>query len=286
VVMTDPSTSPFVSVAARQLDLRAIRGFDQAIVVYENVEVVPVRALAPAGGALDLASQASGFAETAKRPLIGAAAPVLIGDALRSDGPITGAGVVVVGSTGTDAWQLTVDGQAIDRRPAYGWASAYAVTGPGDAMLTVRTSGAHRAFLSMQIVGWVAAILMAFQRRAVVGARVPEPEPDAVAGERVEDVPAPVLVGVGASTGVAAGGAEAVTISAAPVAVMEDLAGDPFAPEWSEDVESDEVEAFETFEVGDLEGFDGGADEPEHDAVEAGAAGNESDTPTSEDQRS
>jgi hypothetical protein len=89
-----------------------------------------------------------------------------IGEALRVDSPRSGQGtladglVVHVAESRSDRWRLEVDGGAAEQVGA-GWATQFRVVGGGDAELSVAPSGRRLAGNVVQVVAWLAALVVA-----------------------------------------------------------------------------------------------------------------------------
>ena len=76
----------------------------------------------------------------------------------RGDVPV---GTVHLGITPDSNWRLSVDGQDVDVRPAFGVTSAYDIPTAGDAVLDYRTGGGRRAALLVVGLAWLATVLAA-----------------------------------------------------------------------------------------------------------------------------
>jgi hypothetical protein len=150
-----PPPSDLLDALGTQVDLRSV-ATDPAFVVYENAAWAPGRALLP--DAAVGPSQQSGPRAAQAAELAGAT-PVLANASPPATfrGRLPAAGDVYLSETGSSRWRLTVAGQAAPRRPAFGWASAFAATA-GPATLTYRTPPIRIVELWIVLILWAAAL--------------------------------------------------------------------------------------------------------------------------------
>jgi GT2 family glycosyltransferase len=166
---TVPVPADLVTALGQQEDLRTVAS-DEALLVYQNTAWAPSPAVlaGPAQAASRSASPAA-----AQGVSLAGAPPLLTGgqpDAVTGRVP---AGVeVLVASTRSGRWNLSVAGHRATRRGAFGWAMAFAVAGPGGrAVLRYRTPLIRDLALLIQILLWAAAAAhLARRRRLGAGA--------------------------------------------------------------------------------------------------------------------
>jgi GT2 family glycosyltransferase len=175
-----PLPSGVTSAMAVQLDLERTE-LDDTLVVYENTQWIPVRSQLSPGAAE--ASEEAGFEGLVSADLQGSA-PVLPLDRAGVESSATGtlpAGTTYLAVPSDGSWSLTVGGERLVRRPAFGWANAFEVAEPGDATLEYGAPATRTAAVGLQAAGWVlvaAVALLAGRRRR----RIPEPGPAAPEG--------------------------------------------------------------------------------------------------------
>jgi hypothetical protein len=120
--------------------------------VYENGAAMPVTATR--AGALSTGTSAyPGAADVAGwQPALSAL----------SDGPATGAvppGTLYAGYAPAGAFALTVDGHALARQAAFGWAAQYAVTAKGRATLSLSQFPLIPLAVLLELAAWVVLAL-------------------------------------------------------------------------------------------------------------------------------
>jgi GT2 family glycosyltransferase len=154
-----PVPADIDDMAEHQLDLRKLE-VEPALGVFQNVAPASVRTL-HAG----LSPAAVAQLDSPKDPLAAALAlpagsPVLTAQAGRPEASgRVGAGELVVGSPADDRWRVTVDGKAQSRREVLGWANGWAVPA-GAASLTYETSPVRLLVVLLQVLAWVAAVVL------------------------------------------------------------------------------------------------------------------------------
>ncbi|MGI8777916.1 MAG: glycosyltransferase [Acidimicrobiales bacterium] len=160
---------------ASQLDLRLLPS-DPAAIVYENTAWGPGREIAPATKLppdvptkLDSGADLSGGT-----PVLPGRGPVqFAGDLAPPGGPGApgggGIGQVLVSEAPASGWELSVGGRQSPRKPAFGVANSYQVTGTGHGVLHYRTPLFRYALLVLGIALWVGAVqaLTRLRRRLV-----------------------------------------------------------------------------------------------------------------------
>jgi hypothetical protein len=151
-----------------QLDLRLLPS-DPALDVYENVAWAPARSLlTEAGVAAVNSGTGSGADLSGSLPVLGGSGPV------RFSGNIPIPGGVLLAETPSSRWQLSVDGDSVARRRAFGVANVFAAGTAGPATLRYRTPVLRRLLAIVPFLLWAAAgtVLWRTRRRPAP----PEPE--------------------------------------------------------------------------------------------------------------
>ena len=80
-------------------------------------------------------------------------------------------GVVHLGIPFDDAWTLSVDGNSVEPRRAFGETTAYDVASAGAGSLRYETSALRYLAVAVQTLLWLAAIVIAARVRVSVGRR-------------------------------------------------------------------------------------------------------------------
>jgi hypothetical protein len=144
-----------VQALAAQEDLQSVAS-DEALVVYQNTAWAPSRAVLPA--AAEAASHSGAPAASQDAPLA-SATPVLPGQGPdRFSGPAPAQSDILVSSTDSARWHLSVGGRTARRRGAFGWAMAFAVPGAGGpASLRYHAPITGRLALALQLALWAVA---------------------------------------------------------------------------------------------------------------------------------
>jgi len=160
VLSTDPAntTRPAVlDTLDRQLDLRRVELGDESLVAYENTAWIPVRAVA-SGPAAEASRQAG--AEALIRSDFTGASPALPGPLpTAGEGPVEGE-VVLLAEAIDPRWELTVDGETLSRRTAFGWATAWDLSSSGAGAFRYRTAPTRYLLVAVQILLWVLALAL------------------------------------------------------------------------------------------------------------------------------
>jgi hypothetical protein len=190
-----PSTAVGDLVAAldSQLDLEQVQ-VDGALALYRNVAFAPLRAT---GISAEARAETT---LTGLQHLDFSGAMAVLPDADGADagfaGELDAGDTVVHASSASRRWALEVDARAVGRTDAYGWAEAFEAAEGGEARLHYRTPLSHYALLTVQVVLWLAALLVALRMRfgpaapalrpgQEGSAAAPEPDP-AAPGEPAE----------------------------------------------------------------------------------------------------
>ena len=152
-----------IDVLDDQLDLAAPLTKPPNYIVYENTAYTPTRSvLSPTGAA---ASQQAGGEVLAQADLRGSI-PFAVGapDGGDAVGDVT-AGTLHVAVPYDARWQLTVDGQRVVGRRAFGSTLAFDVPTAGRATLTYEADSQRSLWLTGQLVVWLALVLAASRFR-------------------------------------------------------------------------------------------------------------------------
>lgn len=165
-----PLPEGVAATLAQQLDLRGI-DVDPALTMYENDAWVPERAVLAAAEGADVAAALDSpepFDATVDLDL-SPSIPVLPAgpSATRFRGDVP-AGTVYLAETASERWQLEAGGEVAERATAFGWANAFAVDQPGEAVLHYRTSPVRWLAIAGQALLWLAAAgaIVRLRRRA------------------------------------------------------------------------------------------------------------------------
>jgi GT2 family glycosyltransferase len=159
-----PAPDGLVDVLDDQLDMSSPLTAPPNYLVYENTAATPTRGVLTALGA-DASTQAGGEA-VAQSDLRGTT-PFAVGAPDR--GPARGdlpAGTLHVAVPYDPAWRLTVGGEAVQGRTAFGATTAFDVPAAGPAVLEYRTSPLRPLLVALQALALVALALVATGVRA------------------------------------------------------------------------------------------------------------------------
>jgi hypothetical protein len=153
----DPSRPAVLDALDRQLDLRRVELGDESLVAYENMAWIPVRAVAT-GPAAEASRQAG--AEALIRSDFAGATPALPGELpTAGQGPVDGEAVLLAEAI-DPRWELTVDGEVLPRRTAFGWATAWDLSSAGDGAFRYQTAPTRYVLVAVQILLWVLALVL------------------------------------------------------------------------------------------------------------------------------
>jgi hypothetical protein len=150
-----PVPATLTTALESQLDLRRV-AIDDALIVYENTSWIPARA--SLGAPAVAASEESGFASLAVTDMSGSSVVLPSIGPTSARGPITGGSTILLSEASSSAWHFSVDGVAVARRPAFGWANVFTPATSGIGRLTYRTPISRRLADLAQVAGWIAAI--------------------------------------------------------------------------------------------------------------------------------
>jgi hypothetical protein len=167
----DPLPPPegLLSALESQLDLVGVIPELPTLERFENRAWIPTQALLTGDAAA--ASTAAG-ADVLVRSDLSDAEPVFIGsDALSGTSQTLDPGVVTLAVPDDDRWTLSVDGEQLASRSAFGQTTAFDVADGGSATLRYETSVARIVLVLLQALLWAAALLAAGRVRVPVGRR-------------------------------------------------------------------------------------------------------------------
>jgi GT2 family glycosyltransferase len=171
--VNDPLPLPIglVDALEDQLDLVALRPGLPTIEVFEN------RAWLPTFSQLDqqaVGPSASAGAEVLVRTDLSASVPLFVGaDQLDASTADVVDGVVHLGVPFDESWTLTVDGDAIEPRRAFGETTAFDVAEAGVGELRYDSGALRWLAILGQVFLWLAAIVVAARVRVPIGTRGP-----------------------------------------------------------------------------------------------------------------
>lgn len=151
-----------VEALSRQLDLRR-RFTSPDLIVFENTAWIPARSVLTADGATSSAS--AGATSMIATDIAGAESlpfAQLPHEASRFDAQ---PGTLHLSVPYTSRWALTINGQDVPVRPAFGLTNAYDMKSAGVAQLSFTTSRLHTFLVVLQVVAWIAVAFIATSRR-------------------------------------------------------------------------------------------------------------------------
>jgi hypothetical protein len=137
-----------------QLDLEPVTGTGEELRIYRNLSWAPMRLLVPDGVDTDVTTL-EGLAQTD----LTEAPPALEGadDGVAASGEVPTGSELYLAATAAPDWRLEVDGDAVARRDAFGWANVWSVDDGGQAELRYDTPLRRHALQVIQVVLWIAA---------------------------------------------------------------------------------------------------------------------------------
>lgn len=158
---TRPVPAHVTNTLDEQLDLEALE-VNPALEVYRNIAWAPSRTfLADADVG---AGDRSALALAAATDLTGA--EVALPDEVhfnKFEGPVEAGDQVYLASASASGWQLRSGGESAERREAFGWANAFAVTGSGDGTLRYVTPVTRYGLLALQGALWFVVLFALFR---------------------------------------------------------------------------------------------------------------------------
>jgi GT2 family glycosyltransferase len=160
--VNDPIDPPIGLVDALEDQLDLSRAYSpRDIVVFENTAWIPTRSMLSPGAVA--ASGEAGLASLVDADLTGSI-PVMVGadstDVVLEDLP---AGVFHFAAAVDERWTLSVEGTAVESRPAFGYSSTHELAAPATAVLEYRTDPARTLWVAVQAGLW-ALVLVATTR--------------------------------------------------------------------------------------------------------------------------
>lgn len=163
---SDPLPVPagLLDALGDQLDLAEAYS-PPAFVVFENRAWLPMRSVLTADGAT--ASRIAGAEALAQAELSGATAVMVGADHLDPATVGVPSATVHLAVPFDRNWRATLDGSAIDSRPAFGSTMAFDVATPGTVQLDYVSSTSRRLIVLLQVLLWLVVVALA------AGARLP-----------------------------------------------------------------------------------------------------------------
>jgi hypothetical protein len=160
---SDPIAAPrgLVDSLSRQLDLRRLYASPD-LVIFENASWVPVRSMLTAAGAAS--SQLAGATSMIATDISGATS---LPTQIRPEGAIEAdvkPGTVHLAVPFSTHWKLTLDGNKIEARPAFGLTNAYDVASAGHVRLAFESSFVHSLAVLLQFSAWCVVAFFALVR--------------------------------------------------------------------------------------------------------------------------
>jgi hypothetical protein len=163
-----PTPVVLLSGLSQQVDLRTVPT-DASLTVYENAAWAPARAILSARAA---DASRSGTPAASQSASLGGAEPVLLAGSFNHfTGRVPASADVLVSSTASSHWRMSVEGHAAARRPAFGWAMAFAVPNQGGkASLGFATPVGRTLVILLETALWLVAVglVIADRRRPPV----------------------------------------------------------------------------------------------------------------------
>ena len=160
---SDPIAAPrgLVDSLSRQLDLRRLYASPD-LVIFENASWVPVRSMLTASGATS--SQLAGATSMIATDISGATP---LPTPTRPEGVIEAdveSGTLHLAVPFSTHWKLTLDGNKIEARPAFGLTNAYDIARAGRIQLGFTSSLIHSISVLLQFAAWCVVAFFAVVR--------------------------------------------------------------------------------------------------------------------------
>lgn len=160
---SDPIAAPLglIDSLSRQLDLRRLYASPD-LVIFENASWVPLRSMLTASGAAS--SQLAGATSMIATDISGATP---LPTPTRPEGIIEAdvePGTVHLAVPFSTHWKLTLDGNKIEARPAFGLTNAYDIAKAGRIRLGFESSLIHSLSVLLQFVAWCVVAFFALAR--------------------------------------------------------------------------------------------------------------------------
>ena len=159
----DPIAAPrgLIDSLSRQLDLRRLYASPD-LVIFENASWVPVRSMLTASGAAS--SQLAGATSMIATDISGATP---LPTQTRPEGAIEAdvkPGTIHLAVPFSTHWKLTMNGNKIEARPAFGLTNAYDVASAGHIRLAFESSRVHSLSVLLQFAAWCVVAFFALVR--------------------------------------------------------------------------------------------------------------------------
>jgi GT2 family glycosyltransferase len=145
----------FIRSIEEQEDLKAVP-MSVAFTVFENTKWFPTRSLVNPGVVELVGDDARSIVQsdlTAAKPALGKAS-----SARSFSGELPDGQELLVGTTPDSSWELRVEGDVLESKTSFGWASRYTVAAGGKATLRWSTPTLRAAMTLLQLALWVAAL--------------------------------------------------------------------------------------------------------------------------------
>jgi len=160
---SDPIAAPrgLVDSLSRQLDLRRLYASPD-LVIFENASWVPVRSMLTTSGAAS--SQLAGATSMIATDISGATP---LPTQTRPEGAIEAdvkPGTLHLAVPFSTHWKLTLDGNKVEARPAFGLTNAYDVASAGRIRLGFESSLVHSFAVLLQFAAWCVVAFFALVR--------------------------------------------------------------------------------------------------------------------------
>ncbi|MEL7210520.1 MAG: hypothetical protein AAGK32_20195, partial [Actinomycetota bacterium] len=145
--------------------------------VFENAAWAPIRSVLPETVDLDEAGDeqvedpvAAALSQAVGARLTGAEPALPVRDGFTDfSGPVEAGQTIYQGTGPFGGWSLTVDGEEVDARPAFGFGSAFTVESSGEAKLSYERDLGRVLLLLAQIAAWCYVLFRLARRRARSG---------------------------------------------------------------------------------------------------------------------
>lgn len=157
--------SGLVEALSRQLDLRR-RFTSPDLIVFENTAWVPTRSVFTPTGATSSAS--AGATSMIASDISGASALPSVELPHQASEFDAQPGTLHLSVPYTSRWTLTVNGEDVPVRPAFGLTNAYDIKSAGQAKLSFATSRFHTLLVVLQVVAWLGVFVLATSRRRFI----------------------------------------------------------------------------------------------------------------------
>lgn len=158
-----PLPAGLLDALGDQLDLGEVYSPRSNYIVFENRAWIPSRSMLTAVGAD--ASRLAGATALARSDASGAAPVLRDSDEITRAVEELPAGTLHVAEPFDRSWKLTIDGEDVPGRPAFGSTIAYDVEVGGTARLSHDSAGARIWLLAVQAIGWMFVVLVAINVR-------------------------------------------------------------------------------------------------------------------------